>query len=145
MKKIVVSGSGKCREKIDELIKRLSAFYDVLNYPKDISKEKFLELYPHIHKEFYENIVKTDVFLLFNYDKDETAGYIGAAGFAEMCFAISQNQLSNKNIEIFIYKMPDKKVQCYDEINLYLQLGWIKLWNKSKQEEQNGQNCIGNK
>ena len=72
MKKIVVSGSGKCREKIDELIKRLSAFYDVLNYPKDISKEKFLELYPHIHKEFYENIVKTDVFLLFNYDKDET-------------------------------------------------------------------------
>lgn len=138
MKKIVVSGSGKNREKIEGLIKKLSGFYDILNYPKDISKEKFLELYPHIYREFYESIVKTDVFLLFNYDKADVFGYIGAAGFAEICFAISQNQLFNKNIEIFVYKMPDKKVQYYDEINLYLQLGWIKLWNKSKQEKQNG-------
>lgn len=138
MEKIVVSSSGKCREKIDGLIKRLSDFYDILNYPKDISNENFLELYPYIHKEFYESIVKSDVFLLFNYDKDDVVGYIGAAGFAEICFAISQNQLFNKNIKIFIYKMPDKKVQCYDEVNLYLQLGWINIWDKSKQEKQNG-------
>jgi len=52
-----------------------------------------------------------------------------------MCFGVSQNLIYNKNIEIIILKMPDKKVQSYDEINLWLKLGWIKLYKESEVQD----------
>ena len=130
MKRIVISGSAKLQNKIQNFRNAIIDTYEILDYPKFIQNDKFIDLYPQIHRDFYENIASTDVFLLFNYDKNGVEGYIGSAGFAELCFAVAQNQVYNKNIEIYIYKLPDVKVHCYDEIKLYLQFGWIKLWNK---------------
>ncbi len=76
------------------------------------------------------NILNTDILLLFNYNKNDVVGYVGYAAFAELEFAINLNKIFNKNIEIYIYQMPDKSVNCYDEINLWLKLGWIRLWQK---------------
>lgn len=128
MKKIVISGSASNQEKIKNLCKELSNQYEILDYPKAIQKENFLKIYKGTHKAFYENIANCDVYMLYNYDKDNIDGYIGSAGFAELSFAIAQNILYNKNIEIYIYKKPSEAVKSYDEICLYLELGYIKIW-----------------
>lgn len=128
MKKIVVSGSASLQPKIKELLEKLKHNYNVLDYPKAISEESFLNDYPQIHKNFYNNIANTDVLLIFNEDKNGVVGHIGAAGFAELAFGLAQNLLYKKNIELFVYKMPSDAVACYDEVKLWLELGWIKLW-----------------
>jgi hypothetical protein len=103
--------------------------YEILDYPKPIAEEKFLELYPNIHKSFFENIIKTDILFIMNEDKNGIEGYIGAESYAELTFGLAQNLVYNKSIDLIILKMPSNKVQCYDEIKLWLEIGWIKLFD----------------
>ena len=63
-----------------------------------------MKVYKSVYKAFYENIANSDIFILYNYDKNGVEGHAGSAGFAELCFAIAQNVIYNKNIEIYIYK-----------------------------------------
>lgn len=128
MKNLVISGSVSHFNNYLRLINELKPEYNVIDYPKQIDTNNFNELYPEIHKNFYKNITSANCFLLFNEDKKGITGYVGAAGFAELSFAIIQNLNYNKNIDVFIYKMPDVNVMCYDEIKRWLELGWIKLW-----------------
>lgn len=127
-KKIVISGSIKLRDKINKFVETLKDKYEILDYPIDIAEENFLEEYKKVHNKFYNNIENADVLLLFNEDKNGIKGYIGYAGFSEISYAITQNLLHNKSIEIYLYKMPSKDVSCYEEINLWLNAGWIKLY-----------------
>lgn len=130
MKKIVIAGSAKLQDKIDlwklTFIKKQ---YEILDYPKPIDEEKFMELYPEIHKSFFEKITKTDILFVMNEDKNDIEGYIGAETYAELTFGLAQNLIYNKNIDLVLLKMPSHKVQCYDEIKLWLDLGWIRLYN----------------
>ncbi len=128
-KKVVVSGSVKLGQKIEDFIDSIKDEYEVLDYPCAIDEKNFLDEYKNVHKEFYRNIENADVLILFNEDKNGVEGYIGSAGFAEVSYAVTLNQLHNFNIQIFIYKMPSKSVPCFDEINMWLTLGWIKLLN----------------
>ncbi len=66
-----------------------------------------------------------------NEDKNNIEWYIWAETFAEICFWVAQNILYNKNIEIILLQMPEKSIQSYDEIILWLRLWWIKLYDKS--------------
>lgn len=130
MKKIVISGSAKLREKIDYWVDYFTNNdYEVLDYPKNINKETFLDLYPTVHKEFYQNIKRADILFIMNEDKNGIKGYIGPAAFAELSYGVIE-KLNNKNIELIILKMPSKEVSSYDEINLWLKLGWIKIWEE---------------
>ena len=131
MKKIVISGSSKIKDSINywtEYFKNKG--YMVLDYPEAIKKEKFIELYPEVFKEFFVNISKADVMFVMNEDKNDIEGYIGAATYAELTFAIAQNLLYNKGIEVILLKMPSIEVSCYDEIKLWLELGWIRLYRE---------------
>lgn len=92
-----------------------------------------MKKYPIRHKEFFESITKTDILFIMNEDKNGITGYIGAESFAELAFGLTQNLLYNKNIELVILKMPSPEVQCYDEIYLWLKLGWIKLYKEEKE------------
>ncbi len=38
----------------------------------------------------------------------------------------------NKKIELVVFKMPSTNVGCYEEIELWLKLGWIKLYEEEK-------------
>lgn len=89
-----------------------------------------MELYPSVHKEFFENITKTNLLFIMNEDKNGKIGYIGAESFAELTFGLAQKLVYGKNIELVILKMPSKEVQCYEEINLWLKFGWIKLYEE---------------
>jgi hypothetical protein len=129
--KVVIAGSASLQER--------SQFWKkywedkgclVIDYPNRISKKTFLEDYPKVYKDFFKNIVESDILFIMNEDKNDIKGYVGAESFAEMCFGVAQNLIYNKNIEIMLLKMPDEKVQSYNEVQLWLKLGWIKLYRK---------------
>ncbi len=133
MKKVVIAGSAKLQKEVDKWIKFFeSKNYEILDYPRSIEESKFIELYPNIHTLFLENIIKTDMLFIMNEDKNGIVGYIGYEAYAELLFGLSQKLIYNKNIELIIFKMPSTDVGCYEEINLWLKLGWIKLYEEEK-------------
>ena len=65
-----------------------------------------------------------------NEDKNGKLGYIGYEAYAELLFGISQKLVYHKNIELVILKMPSEDIGCYEEISLWLKLGWIKVYEE---------------
>lgn len=127
MRKIVICGSSKFSEEALKLKQKLENMqYNVINYPKKIDIENEYKL---TYEKFYEDINITDDILVLNLDKNGITGYIGYETFAEMSYLIANNIVTkNTDRKVFIYKMPSKKCGCYDEINQFLKLGYIKLW-----------------
>lgn len=62
-----------------------------------------------------------------NEDKNGIVGYIGYEGYAELLVGLTQKLIYNQNIELVILKRPSIDVGCYQEISLWLELGWIKI------------------
>ncbi|HIP50335.1 MAG TPA: hypothetical protein EYG99_02700 [Candidatus Pacebacteria bacterium] len=130
-KKAVIAGSVSLKDKIEYWkIFWEQEGYQVIDYPVAIAKESFLEDYPQVHKDFFQNIIESDILFVMNEDKNDIKGYLGVESFAEMCFGVIQNLINDKNIKIILLQMPEKNVQSYDEISLWLKLGWIKILNK---------------
>lgn len=133
MQKVIIAGSAKLQNDINYWRQKFSDNnYEVSDYPTEIKKEKFMELYPNVHKDFFENITKTDILFIMNEDKYGKIGYIGEESFAELTFGLAQKLVYGKNIELVVLKMPSKEVQCYEEIDLLVKLGWIKLYEEEK-------------
>lgn len=130
MKKIVIAGSARLQNEINNWINYFeNNGYEILDYPKIIDESKFTDLYPKIHTEFLDNITKTDVLFIMNEDKDGNIGYIGYETYAELLFGLSQKLIYHKDIELVILKNPSVEIGCYEEINLWLKLGWIKIYD----------------
>lgn len=129
-KKLVIVGSASLQERVEywRLYWEENEF-DVINYPSTIPKETFLQEYPKVHRDFFIDLENADMVFVMNEDKNGIVGYIGAESFAELCFAVARNMIHGKNIEIALLKMPEEKVQSYEEIALWLKLGWIKLFS----------------
>lgn len=133
MKKIVIAGSTKFQKEVNKWINIFeSNNYEILDYPRAIEETKFMELYPNIYIEFLENITKADILFIMNEDKNGKIGYIGYGAYAELLFGLSQKLIYNKNIELVILKMPNTDIGCYEEIDLWLKFGWIKLYKEGK-------------
>lgn len=133
MKRIVIAGSAKLQKEVNNWLNFFERKnYEILDYPKSIEEQRFLELYPNIHTKFLENIIKADMLFIMNEDKNGIVGYIGYEVYAELLFGLSQKLIYNKKIELVVYKMPSTNVGCYEEINLWLKLGWIKLYEEEK-------------
>ncbi len=133
MKKVVIAGSAKLQKELDKWLKFFeSKNYEILDYPKFIEESKFIELYPNIHTEFLENVIKTDILFIMNEDKNDIVGYIGYEAYDELLFGLSQKLIYKKEFELVILKKPCIDVWCYEEIKLWLDLGWIKLYEEEK-------------
>ncbi len=131
MKKVVIAGSAKLQKEVNKWIEFFeSKNYEVLDYPRTIEVSRFMELYPNVHTEFLENIIKTDMLFIMNEDKNGKLGYIGYEAYAELLFGLSQKLVYKKDIELVILKMPSTDVGCYEELDLWLKLGWIKLYEE---------------
>lgn len=131
MKKVVISGSAKLEEKINYWLYYFkNKNYNILDYPVPIQENVFLEEYPNIHKNFFKAITNCDILFIMNEDKNGLLGYIGPSTFSELAFGIVQNLIYNKNIEIILLQLPDENIPSYDEISLWLKLGWIKLYKE---------------
>ncbi len=133
IKKVVIAGSAKLSKEVSNWVETFkNKNYEVLDYPRFIEKARFMELYPNIHIDFLKNIMLADMFFLMNEDKNGIVGYIGYEGYAELLVALTQKLVYNKNIELVILKMPSPEVGCFEEINLWLNYGWIKLYEEEK-------------
>ena len=125
---IVIAGSASLRERAEYWKAFWEAKdYQVLDYPKAIARDNFLRDYPDVHRNFFRQIEQTELFFVMNEDKNGLTGYIGAETFAELTFALAQNLLHDRKIEILLLKMPAAGVQSHQEIELWLELKWIKL------------------
>ena len=129
MKKVVIAGSAKLQKEITIWLDYFTRKnYKILDYPKVIDEQKFMNLYPDMHTRFLKSITETDILFIMNEDKNGISGYIGYETFAELLFGLSQKLIYNKDIEFILLKMPSREVGSYDEIDLWLKLGWIKLF-----------------
>ena len=128
MKKITISGSSSLQDDIKKWVKYWTdAGYQVIDYPEAIDKNNLVKEYPKLHKDFYSHINQSNTLFIMNEDKKDIKGYIGAATFAEIAFAVTQNLIFDKKIDIKLIKMPAPEVQCYDEIKLWIEIGWINI------------------
>ncbi len=137
MKKIVISGSSKLQDKIEYWIsyfKKLN--YEILDYPKYTEPSEYEKTLPIIYKNFYTALENTDVYFLMNEEKNGIQGYIGASSIAELTYVVILNLIHNKNIEIYILNMPSKEVSSYDEVKFWLDMGWIKIFNKEEMKDE---------
>ena len=133
MKKIVISGSSSLQDSIKYWVRYFTDInYEILDYPKLIKKDEYIEKLPIIYKDFYESLEKTDIFFLMNEEKNGIKGYIGASAIAELTYVIMLNLIHNKNIDIYILNMPSKDVSSYDEVKFWFDIGWIKIYNKEE-------------
>ncbi len=97
MQKVVIVGSVELQNNINYWKQKFSNNnYEVLDYPKKIKKEKFMELYPNIINSFFENITQADILFIMNEDKNGKIGYIGAESFAELAFGLAQKNFIKK-------------------------------------------------
>lgn len=130
-KKVVIAGSAKLQKQVNKWLKIFeNQNYEILDYPRTIEESKFMELYSSIHIAFLESIEIADMLFVMNEDKNGKLGYIGYEAFAELLFELAQKLIYNKEIELVILKIPSRDVGCYEEINLWLKLGWIKLYEE---------------
>ncbi len=129
MSKLIISGSAKLQNQIKYWVDRFeSKGHQVIDYPKPLDAKRLAELYPATFTDFYKNIEKADILFVLNKDRKNIEGYIGAATFAEMSYAIAQKHNHGQKIDIILYKKPSTDVFCHDEISLWLELGWIHLY-----------------
>ena len=125
--KVVIAGSAKLPIEIERWVdywnKKNNC--EVLNFPKQIPAENFEQIYPEVHVDFFKNIIETDILFVANEEKNNILGYIGAETFAELSFGLTQKLIYNKKIKLILAHMPSQDVSCYNEIVLWLKLGWI--------------------
>ena len=133
MKKIVISGSSKLQNEVNYWLDYFkNKNYEILAYPIYIKQEEYQKELSEVYKEFYTAIEHTDEFFLMNEEKNGIKGYIGSSAIAELTYAVILNLIHNKNIDIYILNMPSKEISAYEEVKFWLDMGWIKLFNKEK-------------
>ena len=132
MKSIVISGSGSLQSKINKwIVFWQSRGYRVIASVQPIEKKKFLKRWPAIHKNFYENLAKTDIHFIANENAKNQKGYIGNGVFAEIAFSVGLNFVRKKKVEIILLQKPDSKNKFAADINLWLKSGWLKISKNS--------------
>ena len=130
MRQIIIAGSATFYKEALELKQELeNKNYYVIDYPKKINDDIELE-YKEAYETFYDNLSKADDLLLLNLDKKGIEGYIGYESVAELSNLVVKKIQINNDHKIYIYKMPSKEVGCYDEINHFIELGYIELYKK---------------
>lgn len=128
--KVVITGSMDFQEEHKELVQSFeSKGCVVIDYPK--LSNNLTEEYPIILSNYFRNIEAADIFYLFNKEKNEMPGYIGASSFSELAYAVSQNLIHDKQIEIILAERPAENVPCSPEVKLWLQYEWLKIDNET--------------
>ncbi|KKW30500.1 MAG: hypothetical protein UY72_C0011G0012 [Candidatus Uhrbacteria bacterium GW2011_GWD2_52_7] len=129
-KKVVIAGSASLQPAIEKWMMYWNGREDALvtNYPKPIDQSRFLELYPGVHKEFFISLNDADILFIANEEKNGIEGYIGAETFAEIVYALALNLTQGKSIEVILAKQPSERIQASHEIQLWLQLGWLTIF-----------------
>ena len=129
-KNIVIIGSSKFLDKIEKLKDYLvQKGYNVIEYPKQINHLDE-NVYINRYKSFFKALDSSDEIFVANFDKNEIKGYVGAESFAELSFIVANNVLKNENRKIYLLNEPSKDVSSYFELNSFIRLGIVKIWDE---------------
>lgn len=132
MKKICITGSAKLQPEVMKWKKYWEDSGDiVLDYPKGLNPNNYVEEYAVVHPEFNRQLEQADIQFVMNEDKNGISGYIGYASFAEMNYAVIRKTVHHQDIKIILLKMPDDSISASEEIKLWLKLGWIEMFKNS--------------
>ncbi len=133
MKTIVISGSATLYDKMDKWHDYWeSQGYSISAYPEPINEKDFPQAYPVIHQEFYIQLAKTDLHFIANEEKRGIVGYVGPGVFAEIAFRVGLNLTRNEHVPIVLLTEPTSQVCFYEDLKLWLSLGWIQLFDDFK-------------
>lgn len=132
MKKIVITGSAKLQNEVQKWKKFWEdKGFEILDYPKFLDQYNFLAEYKIAHPEFHRQLENADIQFVMNEDKNGVPGYIGYASFAEINYGVVRKINHHQSLDIILLKLPDSSLSCREEIDLWLQLGWIKLFDQT--------------
>lgn len=132
-KKVVISGSAKLQDAALHWKKFWEDRGDVvLEYPRALDPNNLAQEYAEVHPFFHQQLEKADIQFIMNEDKNGIEGYIGSATFAEMNYGVVRRLVHHQPLEIILLKKPSPQIQADEEINLWLELGWIKLFSDSQ-------------
>lgn len=130
-KKIVVSASSSFIEDVENIVTLLKENgNDVLEYVRSGKRE-----YRQVLYNFYTAIDNTDILLVINKDKNGVRGYIGTSVFCEINYAVLNNIIKEKNIDIYLLNDVDKDSSCYDEIKYFLDNNMVKVLKSLDKEK----------
>lgn len=130
--KLVISGSTRHQGKIAEWKAHFEEKgYEIIAIPDawDETKE-FKQQLTDLYVDFYNAIDACDVFFLLNEDRDDTNGYIGANGTAELIYATVLKLRRKKPLTIYLASMPDETVPAYNEVTSFIKNDWISIYPK---------------
>ncbi len=129
--KIVISGSASLEKEMKYWLEYWKKEgLEVLDWSNPINDNAFMDEWPHVHKNFYINLTKTDTHFIANEDKNGEKGYIGPGVFAEIAFSVGLNLSQGKNIKVILNQLPSQTNKFYNDLKLWLDLGWIELYKK---------------
>lgn len=136
-KKIVIVGSASLQDRVEHW----KSFWqkrgnEVIALPNALAPETLMGAYPQVHIDFYRNLEAANRVFVMNEDKNGVVGYLGSESFAELAYVVAQNLIHGKRIEVMLFKMPEQRVPCFDEVELWLNLGWIKLFDENESATQ---------
>lgn len=125
--KVVIAASASLQKEIAKWIEYWNGQPEcaVLDYPKPIALADFDQLYPEIHKNFFEAVTQADILFIANEQKNGVSGYVGAETFAELAFGVAQKLVYGKNLKIILAHQLNPSAVGYEEIIRWLKLGWI--------------------
>lgn len=130
-KKVVISGSLKFSKDIENIVSLLKEYGNkVLDYARADGRE-----YKQVLNDFYSAIDNTDILIVVNKDKNGIKGYIGNSVFCEINYAILNNIIHSKNIDIYLLNNVDENNSCYDEIKYFLDNDMIKILGNLDKEK----------
>lgn len=128
MKKLVIAGSVKFEKEIKKWIEYFKEHnYDVIKYPRKINQSNELR-YKDVYIDFYKALEEADCLFVLNEEKNGIKGYVGPQVYAEISYVMVQNILQDRNKTIWLLNEPSKDVASYNELNNFIKLGWIKLF-----------------
>ncbi len=129
MRKVVLSASVKMEEEIAQWLAYWNAQSDVvvIDYPERIAMEDFLQEYRNVFCAYFDHLDEADVLFVVNGTKEGVKGYIGAGMFSEIAYVVSQIARGTQKY-VFLAHPPAAGLFCSDELDLWMQLGWVKVF-----------------
>lgn len=129
MAKVVISSSSSLSTEIEDWKSKWEEKgHEIIASPKRLGGNIEAE-YPAHFKNYISAINRADTLFVINVNRNNIDGYIGAGVFAEIAYAVGLNQTQTKQIEIILLNHTHEKSPWFDEINLWIKLGWIKVFD----------------
>jgi hypothetical protein len=83
-----------------------------------------------MYQEHYHHLENANLFLLLNHRQKGYQGYISPIDYADLKYLIGRNLLHDKKTKLYLLHTPSQKLEYYEEINYWFEMGWVELFRR---------------